>query len=96
MLWLGYEELISILYDMAKKTDDGVLQERLYDLGWTVKKCGIRDENENPEEEIHFKELLHRLESIAEQAKNPSQIIAINDLMNMLISQGIDGFYSDF
>ena len=90
---MGYEELIGILYDMAKVTDDEVLQERLYDLGWTVKKCGIRDESEDPEDEIHFKELLHRLESIAEQAKNRSDKIAINDLKNMLVSNGIDGYF---
>lgn len=90
---MGYEELIDTLYDMASKTENEELQERLYDLGWTVKKCGIRDESEDPEEEIHFKELLRRLESMAEQAKELADKIVLNDLKGTLISNGIDGYF---
>ena len=90
---MGYEELIGTLYDMARKTEDEELQTRLYDLGWTVKKCGIRDESEGPEEEIHFKELLRRLESMAEQAKELADKIVLNDLRNTLASDGIDGYF---
>ncbi|MGM0111327.1 hypothetical protein [Enterococcus sp. DIV0187] len=93
---MGYEELIGILYDMAKETDDEVLQERLYDLGWTVKKCGIRDESEDPDEEIHFADLLKRLGSIADQAENRSDKIAVTDLKNTLSSNGIDGYFGNF
>lgn len=93
---MGYEELIGILYDMAKETDDEVLQERLYDLGWTVKKCGIRDESEDPDEEIHFADLLKRLGSIADQAENRSDRIAVTDLKNTLSSNGIDGYFGKF
>lgn len=75
---MGYVELIGTLYDMAKETDDEVLQERLYDLGWIVKKCGIRDESEDPDEEIHFADLLKRLGSIADQAENRSDRICSN------------------
>ena len=90
---MGYEELIGTLYDMASKTEDEELQARLYDLGWTVKKCGIRDESEDPEEEIHFKELLRRLESMAEQAKELVDKIVLNDLKNALALNGIDGYF---
>lgn len=93
---MGYEELIGTLYDMASKTEDEELQERLYDLGWTVKKCGIRDESEDPEEEIHFKELIRRLESMAEQAKDLADKIVLNDLKNTLASGGIDDFSGKF
>ncbi|MGX7301117.1 hypothetical protein [Enterococcus gilvus] len=93
---MGYEELIGTLYDMAKETEDEELQERLYDLGWTVKKCGIRDISEDPEEEIHFSELLRRLESMAEQAKELSDKIMLNDLKNTLASDGIDGYFGGF
>lgn len=93
---MGYEELISTLYDMARKTEDEELQERLYDLGWTVKKCGIRDESEDPEEEIHFKELIRRLESMAEQAKELADKIVLNDLKNTLASGRIDDFSGKF
>lgn len=90
---MEYEELIGTLYDMANKTKDEELQTRLYDLGWIVKKYGIRDESEDPEEEIHFKELLRRLESMAEQAKELADKIVLNDLKNVLASDGIDGFF---
>lgn len=90
---MGYEELIGTLYDMANIAEDEELQARLYDLGWTVKKCGIRDESEDPEEEIHFKELLRRLESMAEQAKELADKIILNDLKNTLASNGIDGYF---
>lgn len=90
---MGYEELIGTLYDMARKTEDEELQEGLYDLGWTVKKCGIRDESEDPEEEIHFKELLRRLESMAEQTKELADKIVLIDLKNTLASDGIDGYF---
>ncbi|MGM0338551.1 hypothetical protein IGK47_001630 [Enterococcus sp. AZ007] len=86
---MGYEELIGVLYDMASKTEDEELQTRLYDLGWIVKKCGIRDESEDPEEEIHFKELLRRLESMAEQAKELANKIVLNELKIDLTTNGI-------
>ncbi|MDU5335739.1 hypothetical protein [Enterococcus sp.] len=93
---MGYEELIGTLYDTARKTEDEELQERLYDLGWTVKKCGIRDESEDSEEEIHFTELLRRLESMAEQAKELADIIVLNDLKGKLSSNGIDGYHGKY
>lgn len=93
---MGYEELIGTLYDMARKTEDEELQVGLYDLGWTVKKCGIRDESEDPEEEIHFTKLLRRLESMTEQAKELADKIVLNDLKNVLASDGIDGYFGIF
>lgn len=90
---MGYEELIGTLYDIVSKTEDEELQTRLYELGWTIKKCGIRDESEDPEEEIHFKELLRRLESIAEQAKELADKIVLNHLKDTLASNGIDGYF---
>lgn len=93
---MGYEELIGTLYDMARKTEDEELQARLYDLGWTVKKCGIRYKSEDPEEEIHFKELLRRLDSMAEQAKELGDKIVLNDLNNKLASDGIEDYFGDF
>lgn len=91
-----YEELISTLYELARKTKDEELQGLLYDLGWTVKKCGIRDESEDPNEEIHFKELLRRLEVLTDQAKDLADKIAIDDLRNSLASDGIDGYFGKF
>lgn len=93
---MGYEELIGALYDLAKSTEDEELQERLYDLGWTVKKCGIRDENEDPEEEIHFKDLLRRLDFMADQAKKHSDTVRINNLKINLVSDGIDGYFGNY
>ena len=93
---LGYEELINSLYQLARKTKDEELQSGLLDLGWTVKKCGIRDESEDPNEEIHFKVLLLRLEELTDQAKDLADKIAINDLRNTLAFDGIDGFFGKF
>lgn len=93
---MGYEELIGALYDLAKSTEDEELQERLYDLGWTVKKCGIRDKNEDPEEEIHFKDLLRRLDFMADQAKKHSDTVRINNLKINLVSDGIDGYFGNY
>lgn len=93
---MEYEELISTLYELARKTKDEELQGPLYDLGWTVKKCGIRDESEDPNEEIHFKELLRRLEVLTDQAKDLADKIVINDLRNTLASGGIDGYFGKF
>ncbi|MBO1126579.1 hypothetical protein FQS96_14150 [Enterococcus faecalis] len=93
---MEYEELISTLYELARKTEDEEVQNSLLDLGWTVKKCGIRDESEDPNEEIHFKVLLYRLEELTEQAKDLADKIAINDLRNALASDGIDGYFGKF
>lgn len=93
---LEYEELISTLYELARKARDEELQSSLLDLGWTVKKCGIRDESEDPNEEIHFKVLLNRLEELTEQAKDLADKITINDLRSTLASDGIDGYFGNF
>lgn len=93
---MAYEELINTLYELARKTKDEEVQNSLLDLGWTVKKCGIRDESEDPNEEIHFKVLLHRLEELTEQAKDLADKITINDLRSTLASDGIDGFFGKF
>lgn len=93
---MEYEELISTLYQLARKTKDEELQNGLLDLGWTVKKCGIRDESEDPNKEIHFKVLLHRLEELTDQARDLVDKIAIDDLRNSLASDGIDGYFGKF
>ncbi|MGG5331057.1 hypothetical protein [Enterococcus sp. AZ163] len=93
---MEYEELISSLYQLARETKDEELQSALLDLGWTVKKCGIRDESEDPNEEIHFKELLRQLEELIEQAKDLVDKISIKDLTDTLASQGIDGYFGKF
>lgn len=93
---LEYEELISTLYVLARKIRDEELQSSLLDLGWTVKKCGIRYESEYPNEEIHFKILLHQLEELTDQARDLVDKITINDLSSTVASDGIDGFFSNF
>lgn len=93
---MEYEELISTLYELARKTNDEELKVGLFDLGWTVKKCGIRDESENPNEDIHFKELLRRLAELTDEAKNIVDKIAIDDLRNTLASDGIDSLFGKF
>lgn len=93
---MEYEELINTLYELARKTKDEEVQNSLLDLGWTVKKCGIRDESEDPNEEIHFKVLLHRLEELTEQSKDLADKIAIDDLRSTLASDGIDGYFGKF
>lgn len=90
---MDYDELINTLYRFAKETEDEELQNGLFDLGWTVKKCGIRDESEDPNEEIHFKVLLHRLEELTDQARDLVDKIAIDDLRNAIVLNGIDGYF---
>lgn len=93
---MDYEDLIGTLYDLARETKDEELQSRLYDLGWIVKKNGIRDESEDQNEELHFKELLYRLESLIEQARDLADKIVINDLKNLLAADGIDGYFGNY
>ncbi|HHA4378894.1 TPA: hypothetical protein ACOBUB_002148 [Enterococcus faecium] len=93
---MNYDELIGTLYELARQTKDEELQSGLLDLGWTVKKSGIRDEGEDPNEDIHFKELLRRLARLTDQAKGLVDKNAIDDLRNTLASNGIDGYFGKF
>lgn len=93
---MQYDELVFMLYQVARESDDLLFEERMVDLGWSVKKNGIRDEGDDPEDEIHFKDLIHGLEVAADEAKKTSDQVKAYDLRNELISKGVDGYVRQF
>ncbi|MGF2052373.1 hypothetical protein [Enterococcus casseliflavus] len=92
---MDIDELIYTLYKLAKETDDEELQGWLLDVGFLVKKNGIRglvdDPNIDPEDEIHFDDLISKLQAMSDIAKNKLDKMKVDDLRNTLVSDGIDG-----
>lgn len=94
---MDYDELVFQIYQIARESENVVFEDQMVDLGWTVKKNGIRDVGDNPEEEdFHFKDLIHRLEAIADQAKDPMDKLKVDNMRNELITEGVDGYVRKF
>lgn len=93
---MDYDELIYTLYKLARETNDEELQGWLLDVGFLVKKNGIRglvdDPNIDPDDEIHFDDLISKLQTMSDIAKDKSDKIKVDDLRNTLMSDGIDGY----
>lgn len=90
---MQYDELVFILYQIARESDDLLFDEQMIDLGWSVKKNGIQTENDNIEEGLRFKDLIHRLEVIADRAKNVRDKVKVEDLKNELVTTGIESLF---
>lgn len=93
---MDYDELIYMLYQTARESSDEEFQSRMFDLGWSVKKNGIREEGDDPEDEIYFGDLIRGLEIAADQAKDKSDRIKVEEMKNDLITKGIDGYVRQF
>lgn len=93
---MDYDELIYTLYKFARETDDDELRGWLLDVGFLVKKNGIRglvdDPSIDPEDEIHFDDLISKLQTMSDIAKNKLDKMKVDNLRNTLVSDGIDGF----
>lgn len=93
---MDYDELVFQLYQVARESQDVVFEDQMVDLGWSVKKNGIRGDGDDPEDDIHFKDLIHRLEAIADQAKDPMDKLKVDNMRNELIAEGVDGYLRKF
>ncbi|MFQ7605134.1 MAG: hypothetical protein ACLRHZ_16235 [Enterococcus avium] len=92
---MDYDELINTLYRFARETEDEELQGWLLDVVFVVKKNGIQglvdDPNINLDDGIYFADLINKLETMSDIARNNSDKIKIHNLKNTLILDGIDG-----
>lgn len=93
---MDYDELIYTLYRFARETEDEELQGWLLDVGFVVKKNGIRglvdDPNIDPDDDIHFEELISRLKTMTDIANDEADRVKLKWLQDALVSNGIDGY----
>ena len=93
---MQYDELVFILYQIARESDDVLFEEQMVDLGWSVKKNGVQTENDNIEAGFQFKDLVHRLEVISDKAKNTRDKMRVEDLRNELEEIGVEDYVKKF
>lgn len=93
---MEYDELIYTLYKLARETKDEEIQSWLLDVAFVVKKNGVRglvdDSNIDPDDDIYFADLINKLETISDIAREKSDKMAIDNLINRLVLLGIDGY----
>lgn len=93
---MDYDELINTLYRFARETEDEEMQGWLLDVVFVVKKNGIQglvdDSNIDPDDGIYFADLINKLETMSDIARNKSDKMAIDNLINRLVLLGIDGY----
>lgn len=93
---MEYDELVFKLYEIARESDDPIIEEQMTELGWSVKKNGIYDEDSNTSDGIYFKDLINQLQKIADQAKVVRDQVKLEDFKDELVAEGLKGYVKKY